>query len=112
MALKNNIESGMYVVQSVETSEVVVEGDAAVERQWRCRLLESCWNGVGSAPYEALVCSDQPWITTDFTRSCRSGAASVPSFCNMSGWGTHLANLSFAGQCGRNSDERGVKLAG
>jgi len=49
MALKNNIESGTYVVQSVETSEVVVEGDAAVERQWHCRLLESCWNGVGSA---------------------------------------------------------------
>jgi len=53
MALKNNMESGTYVVQSVETGEVVVEGDVAIEKgdeqQWRCQLLESCWNGVGSA---------------------------------------------------------------
>jgi len=36
MVLKNNIESGTYIVQSVETSEVIVEGDAAIEQQWRC----------------------------------------------------------------------------
>ena len=75
-------------------------------------LSQNTWKTRSPTPYVARVLSAQPCRVTAFTLSWSSDAARKPRVVRVSGWGSHFSNRSLAVQCGRRSEDDGVRFSG
>ena len=75
-------------------------------------LSQNMWKTRSPTLYVARVLSAQPCRMMAFTLSWSSNAAGKPRVVRVSGWGSHFSNRSLAAQCGRRSEDDGVRFSG